>query len=323
MNKKHIIAMLVALMSQTAIQAQTYDNLWITGSAVPGGLQKLDNFPNNQFKFAGKLVDGEVKIINTEGVNDNTIYLIPRHLDSNIVSNGLAYTTSTDPTDAGWVVLFDDDRYKFTVNTSTRQVSGELFSPWLEMYIAGGCVECGWNADTAPALTQDGNDPYVWTWTGELKNRPENVEPNRFKILGQNDWNPKSLHPYTQDEPATTSTQLMINGDDNKWAIDKDGYYKVTVNIFLQTFSCEYLGTVEPTGIGSPADDSNRPIISVHDNCITVKGNERLAVDVYSMSGRSVAHRSGTDVTISVADKGIYIVKATGKDGSTVRKVII
>lgn len=191
------------------------------------------------------------------------------------------------------------------------------------MYIAGGCVECGWNADTAPALTQDGNDPYVWTWTGELKNRPENVEPNRFKILGQNDWNPKSLHPYTQDEPATTSTQLMINGDDNKWAIDKDGYYKVTVNIFLQTFSCEYLGTVEPTGIGSPADDSNRPIISVHDNCITVKGNERLAVDVYSMSGRSVAHRSGTDVTISVADKGIYIVKATGKDGSTVRKVII
>ena len=52
MNKKHIIAMLVALMSQTAIQAQTYDNLWITGSAVPGGLQKLDNFPNNQYKFA-------------------------------------------------------------------------------------------------------------------------------------------------------------------------------------------------------------------------------------------------------------------------------
>lgn len=86
--------MLVALMSQTAIQTQTYDNLWITGSAVPGGLQKLVNFPNNQFKFAGKLVDGEVKIINTEGVNDNTIYLIPRYLDSNIVSNGLAYTTT-------------------------------------------------------------------------------------------------------------------------------------------------------------------------------------------------------------------------------------
>ena len=54
-----------------------------------------------------------------------------------------------------------------------------------------------------------------------------------------------------------------------------------------------------------------------------MKGNERLAVDVYSMSGLRVAHRSGTDVTISVADKGIYIVKATGKDSSTVRKVII
>lgn len=215
MNKTYIISLFAAIVSHNVVCAQTYDELWITGSAVPGGLQKLEKFPDNEFKFAGKLVDGEVKIINTEGVNENTVYLKPRYVDSNIVSNGLAYTTTTDGSDPGWVVLFDDERYKFTVNTSTRKVSGELFSPWLELYIAGGCVECGWDAGKAPALIQDENNPYIWTWTGELKNRPENVEPKRFKILGQNDWSPKSLHPYTQDEPVETSTQLMINCPDD------------------------------------------------------------------------------------------------------------
>lgn len=129
MNKTYIISLFTAIVSHNVVCAQTYDELWITGSAVPGGLQKLEKFPDNEFKFAGKLVDGEVKIINTEGVNENTVYLKPRYVDSNIVSNGLAYTTSTDASAPGWVVLFDDERYKFTVNTSTRKVSGELFSP--------------------------------------------------------------------------------------------------------------------------------------------------------------------------------------------------
>lgn len=265
MNKTYIISLFTAIVSHNVVCAQTYDELWITGSAVPGGIQKLEKFPDNEFKFAGKLVDGEVKIINTEGVNENTVYLKPRYVDSNIVSNGLAYTTSTDASDPGWVVLFDDERYKFTVNTSTRKVSGELFSPWLELYIAGGCVECGWDAGKAPALIQDENNPYIWTWTGELKNRPENVEPKRFKILGQNDWSPKSLHPYTQDEPVETSTQLMINcPDDYKWAIDKDGYYRISVDIFFQSFSCEYLGTEEPTGIASAQQESSAPVITLH-----------------------------------------------------------
>ncbi|MEJ8768332.1 T9SS type A sorting domain-containing protein [Prevotella sp. HCN-7019] len=324
MNKKHIISIFAAIISHAAIYAQAYDQLWITGSAVPGGLQQLEKFPDNQFRFAGKLVDGEVKIINTEGVNDNTIYLTPRYVDSNIVSNGLAYTTSTDASDPGWVVLFDDDRYKFTVNTSTRKVSGELFSPWLELYIAGGCVECGWEAGEAPAFVQDENDPYTWTWVGELKNRPENVEPKRFKILGQNDWGPKSLHPYTQDEDVTTSSQLMINcPDDYKWAIDKDGYYKVTVNIFLQSFNCEYLGTEEPTGITSTDNNASAPVITLQGNDIIVKGNEHLTVDVFNTSGLHITRQTGTDVTIKISEKGIYIVKATDKNGNTVRKVII
>lgn len=324
MSKTYIISLFTAIVSHNVVCAQTYDELWITGSAVPGGLQKLEKFPDNEFKFAGKLIDGEVKIINTEGVNENTVYLKPRYVDSNIVSNGLAYTTSTDGSDPGWVVLFDDERYKFTVNTSTRKVSGELFSPWLELYIAGGCVECGWDAGKAPALIQDENNPYIWTWTGELKNRPENVEPKRFKILGQNDWSPKSLHPYTQDEPVETSTQLMINcPDDYKWAIDKDGYYRISVDIFFQSFSCEYLGTEEPTGVSSAQQESSAPVITLHGNDVIVKGNGRITVDVFNMSGLRVAGQTGQEVTISIPEKGIYIIKAAGKNGSAVRKVII
>lgn len=52
MNKTYIISLFAAIVSHNVVCAQTYDELWITGSAVPGGLQKLEKFPDNEFKFA-------------------------------------------------------------------------------------------------------------------------------------------------------------------------------------------------------------------------------------------------------------------------------
>ena len=51
MKKNIIITTILAALVGT-LPAKAQNELWITGSAVPGGTQKLETFPDGQFKFA-------------------------------------------------------------------------------------------------------------------------------------------------------------------------------------------------------------------------------------------------------------------------------
>ena len=154
--KKSII-ILAALAGTLNMSAQK--ELWITGSAVPGGTQKLETFPDGQFKFAGTLNAGELKVITTDGEQAATQYLTPRSFESYVVNKGLAYAKTRSADDAAWIVPFTEDRYKFTVDTKTQTLTGELFVPWREVYIAGGACEIGWQAFVMLPFTQDAEDP--------------------------------------------------------------------------------------------------------------------------------------------------------------------
>lgn len=319
--KKSIIIILAALAGTMNMSAQK--ELWITGSAVPGGTQKLETFPDGQFKFAGTLNVGELKVITTDGEQAATQYLTPRCFESYVVNKGLAYTKTRSADDAAWIVPFTEDRYKITVDTKAQTLTGELFVPWREVYIAGGACEIGWQAFVMLPFTQDAEDPNVFTWTGELRQRNENVEPRRFKLQGQNTWNPKSLHPYTQDEPCLTSTQMRHEGDDTKWEIDRDGVYRLTVNVFRDTFKAEYLGAraeQAPTGVDALPEGVS---LDVTEHTLRMRSAEKLSVELLSADSLRVAKKSGTDVTITVRHPGIYVLKATGKHVNFARKVAL
>ena len=69
------------------------------------------------------------------------------------------------------------------------------------------------------------------------------------------------LHPFTQDASILSASQVWYNGsEDYKWAISKDGYYRIRINVFEETIEAEYLGTEEPDGIDSltPAPSPRR-----------------------------------------------------------------
>ena len=65
---KRIASIAVGLLVALTISAQQYKQLWITGSAVPGGTQKLVMVDDDDFKYAGELLPGELKIITTKKV---------------------------------------------------------------------------------------------------------------------------------------------------------------------------------------------------------------------------------------------------------------
>ena len=106
--------------------------------------------------------------------------------------------------------------------------------------------------------------------------------------MGQNAWEPKHLHPFTQDESVLTSTQLRTGGDDTKWQIAADGWYRITVDVFRETFHADYLGTSptegQPTGIN----------IKHNEECIM----HNAPSVIYDLQGRKV------EPTVAVAKRG-------------------
>lgn len=278
---KKILLIYVTAIAWAVQPLMAQDNLWATGSAVPGGIQQLVKRPDGQFRFSGPLNAGEVKIRTTEEYQQGTTrYLMPQLTDSYLINYGLKYSLTSDSAKAGWQVLFQEDTYRFIVNTSSQTVTGEVMLPWNEVLIAGSAFIGGsdnieWKRDNMLPFVRDHENPYVFTWIGELGIYDNVIEPGHFKLEGQMTWGPRELHPYTDDEDPLNSTQVCLGGPDRKWFIRTPGKYKITVDLFAETFHAELLNGVnreETSGIEQVEKSAE-------------KGTEVKAV--YDLQGRS------------------------------------
>lgn len=240
-----LLFVLYSLFNVQCSMAQT-ERYWAVGTAVPGGIQELTPFPNKQYKYTGRLIEGgTLRFRNMEEHQGISVrYLKPTYEDAYAVTNATPFTLVRDSATSLWTVPLTEDVYRITIDLNAKTLTGELFRPWNELFIVGGATECGWVTYTFLPFTRDEDEVCAWDWTGELKERQEYGEPRRFKFEGQNAWEPKVLHPFSQDEDILGSTQLLTGGSgDNKWSITKEGYYHIRVDVFRETVHAEYLGT--------------------------------------------------------------------------------
>ena len=214
-------------------------DLWITGSAVPGGAQKLEKVADNDYKYAGRLNAGELRVSTAKKPHKGNRYLTPTVADASLVNKGIAYSETADAQSAAWQVVVSEDRYRLHVYTDKKVLYGEIFQPWGELFIAGGATEAGWHEGKMLLMKQDLNNPCLWTWEGELKRHPEVEEPTSFKFQGQDRWYPKNLHPYHQGTDVLKEHRLRTGGDDTKWKISRDGRYRIVVDLFHETIQAE------------------------------------------------------------------------------------
>lgn len=305
--------------------------LYARGSAIPGGIKELTSFNSrNCFKYHGKLLPGTFVI--TPSKTGGTRFYKPTQFNSNVVNDGISYTSTTDSVAAAWTVLFEADNYRFTVTpatTTTGTMQGELFTWWYESWICGGCVEDNqtpgagnWQISSGKAMEQSSLNPYEWTWTGELRNYTSNDEPKRFKINGQYGWSPKVLHPFKQDESILTSKEIWYNGSsDYKWAISGDGFYRITINIFEETIKGEYFG-YDTDGVRTH-DSAAKVSVMVRDRSVQVTSSQVMAVFLLSTDGHQVTSDNGNQVMLTAPHPGVYILHATNGKENFTRKITI
>ena len=293
----HTFCLLVSIPSL----AQSFDDLWATGSAVPDGTCQLVKRPDGQFRFAGALNQGELKIMTTETYQKGvTQFLKPQLVDSYLINKGINYVITSDETQPGWVVSFQEDTYRFLVDPVNRKVTGELMLPWNEVLIAGSAFVGGsnnveWNRNAMLSFERDHDNPYLFTWTGELGIFDNVVEPGRFKLEGQMTWGPRELHPFTQDEDILEAQYMRQGGDDTKWRVSKAGTYRIVVDLFYETIHAELVrkaNTLSPTNIE------------------TVTPEKEQQVEYYDMNG----------MRMQQLRRGINIVRSS--DG-TIHKVMV
>ena len=246
-NNLSLILLIALVLFSADAMAQNFERLWATGTAVEEGSVELTRRPDGLFRFAGALKDGELKIQTTETFQKGvTQFLKPQLVDSYLINNGLRYTVTSDESQPGWVVSFSEETYRFLVDPTAHTITGELCLPWNEVLIAGSAFAGGsnnveWNRNAMLPFERDHEDPYVFTWTGELGIFGGVVEPGRFKLEGQMTWGPRELHPFTKDEDILGARQMRQGGDDTKWRVSKAGTYRITVNLFYETIEAELL----------------------------------------------------------------------------------
>ena len=321
---KQYILFILAIVSSMTIQAQ--DQLWAIGTAVPNGSKELVKMPNGNFKFAGTLQTGVLKIVTTPQITDVTKYLKPQYEDSYIVNNGLPYTITTVPDATDWVVTFPEDRYQFEVQVSTTfsgTLKGQIHQPWHDAYVAGGATDYGWSQFQMQSMIQDSTDLNIWTWTGPLRDHTAlgYEEPRRIKIMGQLAWGPKSFHPYFQDQPIVGKQPMHYQGDDTKWTIAQDGIYQISINTLYETFEAKFVSADDKLyDVTSVKGVSSKIIISTDKpGTITIQAPGTRTMEVVTTQSHSIAKKSTNQLTVSGLESGMYIVKV----GNQVSKVLV
>lgn len=318
-------------LTMTVAEAQISlpEELWITGSAIPNSITKLSNAHGlANFIYIGELQQGDFKIITTETVNEFTQYIVPFEEDVDITGETQLVITG-DENAAGWNVTVSDPVYKIKINLIGEKVNAEIFQSRDMLYMVGGATACGWNADLAIPFVKDEQNPDIFTFDGELKIRPENLESNLFKILGQPDWNPYSLHPYNPDEPILESQSLQISVGDNKWSVnaEQQGRYIIKVNTLYETIEAQYIKN--GSAVEQPVDNGSYFHILHTDNSIRIcmiDGCVADSVQLISMEGRIVnsIRNAGNDFIIGQnATAGFYLLKIDCNKKHFVQRVVI
>ncbi len=265
-------------------------NGWDAGKAI-ALVPETDN--PTVFVFRGSLSAGSYKFITTLG------QFLPSYNRGADV-NHIVYRTSDSEPDDKFTVT-EAGMYKIMVSLLDLTITSIKLDlpPYDKMYMVGDATPNGWDIGNATELTQDLDNPYIFTYMGVMKSGDFKFPVNRNTNWGQD------MYMKLSD-----STMYLHHGgdpDDNKWTITKKGLYTITLNLLDNTISLArtklfMVGSATP--IGWSIDKAVEMTEDATDGCIFTYSGPMVAGEFKFPVNRNTDW--GQDMYMRVDDTHMY-----------------
>ncbi len=253
--------------SVVSFSVQTYkpvsESLYIIGDATAAGWsmsEAIEMIPDNEkpwiFVYEGQLSPGNFKF----PVSNDECWCQDFYTQDPTDAELLVYNEGGSGDDVQWEIQ-EGSPYIVAVDLLELTISIEkLMGPaYTELYIVGDASASGWNIGSPEAFIQNSDDPFVFTYEGQL-----NAGALKFSTY-QGDWCDGDWLVASQDNQTLDATDYVINqgcnGNDFKWVVTEEtaGRYLITINLFDNTVKFEkvmlyLIGDGGPNGwdIGTP-----------------------------------------------------------------------
>lgn len=134
---------------------------------------------------------------------------------------------------------------------AVASTAGYAYDMPAHLYLVGDGTPAGWKSGSPlPMVKEEGNR---FTWEGNLYSSGA----RELKFLGQKDWGPVAIYAQANGTEITTDAEqsftVVYGGDDNKWKVGQNGYYRLTLTLDptkpeseAGTLTVNYLGESKP-----------------------------------------------------------------------------
>ncbi|HAQ18677.1 MAG TPA: hypothetical protein DCR40_05495 [Prolixibacteraceae bacterium] len=297
--------------------------LYLFGDASPNGWDAgtaLALSPQSDptvFVYQGALNAGDLKFITALG------QLLPSYQKGADDSHLVYRTLSSQPDNK--FTISETAVYKITVSLLdlTITIKKVDLPAYSAIYLVGSSAPNGWDISNATQLVQNPDNPYLFSYSGAMK-----AGEFKFPVNRNSDWG-QDMFMKTDD-----SHMYLHKGgasDDNKWTIEKKGYYTITLNLLDNTISINRLklymvGSATP--VGWSIDKAIEMTEDAIDGCIftyagpmvagefkfPVNRNSDWGQDMYMKTDNThmYLHKGGAsdDNKWNITADGNYVIKA-------------
>lgn len=281
--------------------------LYLTGSASPNGsdagkaIALTSQSDPTVFVYQGTLTDGDLKFITTQG------QLLPSY-QKGTDDMQLVYRTSESQPDDKFTIN-ETAVYKITVSLLDLTISIKKMDlpAYSTIYMVGSSAPNGWDISNSTPLIQDSENPFLFTYSGVMQ-----AGEFKFPVNRNSDWG-QDMYMKTDD----THMYLHKGGasDDNKWTIEKKGYYTITLNLLDNTISINRLklymvGSATP--IGWSIDKAVEMTEDATDGCIFIYSGPMVTGEFKFPVNRNSDW--GQDMYMKTDDTHMYLHKGGASD---------
>lgn len=224
-------------IAYTKVEITTYipisRPLYILGTATTANLDpdnaiQMHELSNGRtYSARVSMQPGNFKFITTKGS------MLPSYNKGTGDNKLVERTLGSEPDN--YFEITEAGMYYINVSLKTMTLSYKK-SAYDNVYLVGDAVPTGWDLNTMPGMTQDLNDPDIFTITIALKE-------GELKMPTGRSWEHPAFRPVAANG-SITSQQVRVNaGDpDNKWKITSGqaGTYKITLNTNPDNMSIKF-----------------------------------------------------------------------------------